>query len=55
MNLNKLAQEVTLKEGKKLNLSIAQVKEVSKILFTKLANMDLVTITTILKKYSKKK
>ena len=31
VNLNTLAKSITLKEGKKLNLSIAQVKEVLKI------------------------
>lgn len=32
MNKNKLAQEVTKREGKKKNMTIAQVKEVMKIL-----------------------
>ena len=31
MNLNDLAREITLEEGGKVNLSIAQVKEVLKI------------------------
>lgn len=53
MNLNTLAKEVTLKEGKKLSLSIAQVKEVSKILFTRLAAIKIAEVTSILKKYSK--
>lgn len=32
MNMNELAREVTLREGKKKSLSIAQVKEVLKCL-----------------------
>jgi hypothetical protein len=31
INMNELAKEITLAEGKKVNLSIAQVKEVLKI------------------------
>jgi len=33
MNLNEFARKVTLKEGKKQSISIAQVKEVIKISF----------------------
>jgi len=36
LNLNKLAKAITLKEGKKHSLSIAQVKEVIKLLFKEL-------------------
>lgn len=32
MNLNQLAKEITLREGGKVNLSIAQVKEVLRCL-----------------------
>ena len=53
VDLNKFAKEVTLKEGKKLNLSIAQVKEVMKIVFTKLAKTPLSEIVNIFKKYNK--
>ena len=38
INLNKFAKEVTLEEGLKKSISIAQVKEVLKISFKKLAN-----------------
>jgi len=31
MNLNKIARDVAMKEGKKQNLSIAQIKEVIKL------------------------
>lgn len=34
MNLNVIAQDITEREGLKKNISIAQVKEVLKILFT---------------------
>lgn len=51
MNLNDFAKEVTLKEGKKLNLSIAQVKEVLKIAFTKLCKMDIEEVSKLLKRY----
>ena len=38
MNINDFAKEVTLEEGKKKQISIAQVKEVLKIVNTKLDN-----------------
>lgn len=37
INLNKLAKEITLKEGGKESLSIAQVKEVLSITLDKLS------------------
>lgn len=40
MDLNKFAKTVTLKEGKKINLSIAQVKEVIAIVFKELATLS---------------
>lgn len=36
MNLNEFAKRITAKEGKKKNLSIAQVKEVVKLVFEEL-------------------
>jgi len=51
MNLNKLAKEITLKEGGKVNLPIAQVKEVMRILLTTLANMTSTEVEKVLKKY----
>jgi len=50
MNLNKLAREITLKEKGK-EISIAQVKEVMKILFTILAHVRPVEVFKILEKY----
>ena len=49
INLNDFAKEITLKEGKKLSLTIAQVKELTKIIFTK----DLQTVISIWEKYNK--
>ena len=38
VNQNKLARQITLEEGKKRQVSIAQVKEVLRIAITRLAN-----------------
>lgn len=51
MNLNKLARAITLKEGKKIQISIAQVKEVMKILLTELAMLDDKEVQRILRRY----
>ena len=53
MNLNDLAKEITLQEGGKVNLSIAQVKEVMKILLTELANMTTGEVEDVLRRYRK--
>ena len=37
LNLNKLAIEVSKKEGKKVNLSIAQIKEVIRLILLELS------------------
>ena len=50
VNLNDLAKSITLKEGKKLNLSIAQVKEVLKITLNLLAKMSYAEVAGILKR-----
>jgi hypothetical protein len=55
MNLNELAREVTRQEGGKVNLSIAQVKEVMRILITELANADLRDVVATLRRYKGKK
>jgi len=52
MNLNDLAKEITLQEGKTKSLTIAQVKEVMKILLTELAMMSEKEVKKILKKYA---
>lgn len=51
MNLNKLARKITEKEGKKKSLSIAQVKEVMRILLTELAFMEFSEVHKILNRY----
>ena len=53
VDLNKLAKEITLKEGKKLSISIAQVKEVLRITLTRLSKMTTDEVIKILRKYSK--
>lgn len=50
-DLNKLAKEVALEEGMKEQVSIAQIKEIMKILFTKLAEMDMYELAKTLKRY----
>lgn len=54
INLNKFAKEVTLLEGGKINMSIGQVKEVMKIIFTLLANgYSAAQIMEVLERYIK--
>lgn len=53
MNLNNLAKEITLSEGKAQSLSIAQVKEVMRILLTALAVAPEKEVTSVLKRYCK--
>jgi hypothetical protein len=53
VNLNNLAKEITLSEGLKQSVSIAQVKEIMKLLFVALSKMTLNEVTVIFKKYSK--
>lgn len=48
-----MAKEVTLEEGLKKQLSIGQVKEVMKILFTKLSKMQFSDVLQIFGKYNK--
>ena len=55
MNLNKLARYVTLKEKGKKQISIAQVKEVMKIIFIKLSKEKIEVVEGILKRYKKRK
>lgn len=51
MNLNKLAQKVTLLEGQKKSQSIAQVKEVMRLLCIELSKMSVTELAEVLKKY----
>ena len=51
MNLNEWARRVTLEEGGKQSLSIAQVKEVMRIVLWDLAEMSATEVEAILKRY----
>lgn len=51
MNLNDWAREITLEEGGKISISIAQVKEVMRLILIDLAQMDDWEIEMILKRY----
>jgi len=52
MNMNEFAKKVTLIEGKKRSVSIAQVKEIIKITLTELANLSEDEIMKIIDRYS---
>lgn len=47
-NMNDWATQITLKEGKKSNLSIAQVKEVMKLMLHDLKEMPLKDLMALL-------
>jgi len=49
-NLNEIAREITKAEGGKVNLSIAQVKEVIRLLIKTLANMPFTDVIDILRR-----
>lgn len=51
VNLNDMAKRITLKEGKKRQVSIAQVKEVMKLTFEELAELEIEEITKIINRY----
>ena len=51
INLNKLARKVTLKEGGKQELSIAQVKEVMRLTFEELAKHKLSEVLQVIERY----
>ncbi|MBU0683114.1 MAG: hypothetical protein KJ864_02340 [Candidatus Omnitrophica bacterium] len=53
INLNKLAKAIALKEGKKINLSIAQVKEVLSITLKELAKFNCIQVLILLKRYKR--
>lgn len=53
INLNKLAREVTLREGKKKSISIGQVKECQKLTFEELAKHSPADILKMLERYLK--
>ena len=51
INLNILAKEIALIEGKKESVSIAQIKEVIKITLEKLAAEDIIEVLKLLRRY----
>ena len=51
MNLNDLAKRITLEEGGKKEISIAQVKEVLKLTLIELAEMDTIELLQLLRRY----
>jgi predicted DNA-binding antitoxin AbrB/MazE fold protein len=51
VNLNKVARNVTLKEGLKKSISIAQVKEVIKHLLNELSKKKNEEVEKLLEKY----
>ena len=51
MNLNELAKEITLHEGLKESVSIAQVKEILKITLTELSQMKASEALRLIEKY----
>lgn len=53
LNLNKFAKEITEVEGLKKSINIAQVKEVMKIMFKKIAKLPATELAAILTHYSK--
>lgn len=54
LNLNTFAREVALAEGKKIALPIGQIKEVMKIVLTKLSEMDRAELDRVLDRYREK-
>jgi predicted DNA-binding antitoxin AbrB/MazE fold protein len=53
MNMNDFAREVTLEEGKKRQVSIAQVKEILRITFTKLSEEPENEVLKVMKRYKR--
>lgn len=51
LNLNDFAKEITLQEGKKKSLSIAQVKEVMRLVLQRLAALPVTEADKILNRY----
>lgn len=51
MNLNEFARRITLKESGKKEISIAQVKEVMKLIFEEICCWEPLELFKVLKKY----
>ena len=54
MNLNEWAKDITRQEGKKLNLSIGQVKEVLRIVLTDMSEMSIHEVAELMRKFKKR-
>jgi hypothetical protein len=53
MNMREFAKDITLQEGGKVNMNIAQVSEVIKLVMTELATMDDEDIIKAVNRYRK--
>ena len=53
MNLNIFAKEITVREGLKKSVSIAQVKEIIKLVLTALSRLPIKKVEAVLGKYGK--
>lgn len=52
IDMNKVAREITLQEGGKISISIAQVKEVCKLLLQRLAKEpDMMDVFRLIERY----
>jgi predicted DNA-binding antitoxin AbrB/MazE fold protein len=51
MNLNEFARRVTLAEGGRVSVSIAQVKEIMRIIFRMMARMPMEKVVRIVKRF----
>lgn len=52
INMNEVAREITLQEGGKISISIAQVKEVCKLLLQRLAKeTDMMNVIRLIDRY----
>lgn len=52
INLNDLAREIALEEGGKKQVSIAQIKEIMKIIFEELAQEKPSDVLKVIERYS---
>ena len=53
VDLNRLARDITLKEGKKVSLPIGQVKEVMRLVLEELAEMNGKDLFELMQRYRK--
>lgn len=53
MNMNDFAREITLQEGKKKSLPIGQVKEVIRLVLTKMAGLSPSERNQVIERYGK--